>query len=139
MPFVLDASMTMSWCFDDEATAATEDVLRQLAHMGAEVPVLWHFEVANVLAVSLRRKRITPEAARVFLARLKRLRIEVEDRDQPVTGDELLPLVLAHGLTAYDAAYLELARRKHYPLATLDKDLIAAARKEGIQVLGQVQ
>jgi predicted nucleic acid-binding protein len=139
MPFVLDASMTMSWCFDDEATAATEDVLRQLAYTGAEVPVLWYFEVANVLAVSLRRKRITREVASVFLARLKRLRIEVEDRDQPVSGEELLPLVLAHGLAAYDAAYLELALRKHYPLATLDKNLIAAARKEGIQVLGQVQ
>jgi predicted nucleic acid-binding protein len=50
-----------------------------------------------------------------------------------------LPLVLAYGLTAYNAAYLELALRKHYPLATLDKNLIAAARKEGIQVLGQVQ
>jgi predicted nucleic acid-binding protein len=139
MPFVLDASMTMSWCFDDEATAASEEVLRQLAHTGAEVPVLWHFEVANVLAVSLRRKRITLETASVFLARLKRLRIVVEDREQPVTADELLPHVLAHGLTAYDAAYLELARRNHYPLATLDKDLIAGARKEGVQVLGQVQ
>ena len=137
MPFVLDASMTMSWCFDDEATPATEDVLRQLSHEGAEVPVLWHF--ANVLAVSMRRQRITPDAARVFLKRLKRLRIKVEERDQPITGEELLPLVLAHGLTAYDAAYLELARRKHYPLATLDGLLIAAARKEGIQVLGQVQ
>jgi predicted nucleic acid-binding protein len=139
MPFVLDASLTMSWCFDDEATPATEDVLRQLPHMGAEVPILWHFEVANVLAVSLRRQRITPDAARVFLQRLKRLPIKVEDRDHPITGEELLPLVLSHGLTAYDAAYLELARRKHYPLATLDQRLIAAAYKEGIQVLGQVQ
>jgi predicted nucleic acid-binding protein len=139
MPFVLDASMTMSWCFDDEATPATENVLRQLSHTGAEVPALWHFEVANVLAVGLRRQRITPDAASVFLARLKRLRIEVEVRDQPVTGEELLPITLEHGLTAYDAAYLELARRKHYPLAALDKRLVAAARKEGIQLLGQIQ
>ena len=139
MPFVLDASMTMSWCFDDEATAGTEDVLRQLSFTGAEVPALWHFEVANVLAIAIRRQRISIEAARVFIERLQRLPIKVEERDQPVTSEELLPLAVAHGLTAYDAAYLELARRKRWPIATLDQRLIAAARKESIQILGQVQ
>jgi predicted nucleic acid-binding protein len=139
MPFVLDASMAMSWCFDDEATAVTEEVLRQLSFIGAEVPALWHFEVANVLSVSIRRQRISIDAARVFLGRLQRLPIKVEERIQPVRGEELLPLAVAHGLTAYDAAYLELALRKHYPLATLDRSLAAAARREGVQVLGQVQ
>lgn len=103
------------------------------------MPALWHFEVANVLAIAIRRQRISIEAARVFIERLQRLPIKVEERDQPVTSEELLPLAVAHGLTAYDAAYLELARRKRWPIATLDQRLIAAARKESIQILGQVQ
>jgi predicted nucleic acid-binding protein len=139
MPFVLDASTTMSWCFDDEASPESDFVLRQIPFIGAEVPALWHFENANVLAVSIRRQRLSAEAANVFLQRLVKLRIKVEERIQPVTSEDLLPLAIAYQLTAYDAAYLELARRKNYVLATRDKKLLVAAQKEGIKVFGSVQ
>src|SRR5580658_10178909 len=128
MPFVLDASTTMSWCFEDEASPESDFVLRQIPFLGAEVPALWHFEIANVLAVSIRRQRISAEAANVFLHRLAKLRIKVEERIQPVTSEDLLPLAITHELTAY----LELARRKNYALATMDKKLLVAAQKEGI-------
>lgn len=136
MPFVLDASVTMSWCFLDERSPKSESVLRELLDTHAEVPALWPFEVANALAAGIRRGRLDAAAADVFLRRLESLSIQVEVRAQPISGKDLMPLVLRHGLTAYDAAYLELARRKAYALATLDRHLIAAAPLEGVRLMG---
>jgi predicted nucleic acid-binding protein len=125
----------MTWCFQDEATRETDDLLQELFIRGAIVPALWHFEVSNILATGIRRKRITADDARAFLRKLATLPIEAEKRKAPITGSDLLPLVLQHRLTAYDAAYLELARRKGYAMATLDRELIAAARQEGIPLM----
>lgn len=133
MPFVLDASLTMSWCFADEKTPYSQSVLVLLLESYAEVPVLWPIEVANVLAVNERKQRITSLGSEEFLKTLARLDIRIEPLC--VRGDALLPLTRRYGLTAYDAAYLELAKRKALPLATLDKDLLRAAPFEGVPVL----
>ncbi len=135
MPFVLDASITMSWCFADESTPYTRSVLASLLDTYAEVPSLWTFEVANVLAVNEKKQRITSAIADEFIHTLTGLDIRVEQAAAPVNGNALLPLVRRYGLTAYDAAYLELAKRKNMPLATLDKDLIAAAPQEGVTLV----
>jgi predicted nucleic acid-binding protein len=135
MPFVLDASVTVTWCFQDEASPETDGLLQELFILGATVPALWHFEVSNILATGIRRKRISADDAREFLKKLGTLPIEVEKRKRPITGSDLLPIVPQHGLTAYDAAYLELAKRNGYAIATLDRELIAAAQKEGIPLL----
>src|ERR1700744_4699692 len=132
MPFVLDASITMSWCFADESTPYTRSVLASLLDTYAEVPSLWTFEVANVLAVNEKKQRITSAIADEFMQTRAVLDIRVEQAAPPMDGNALLPLVRRYGLTAYDAAYLELAKRKNMPLATLDKDLIAAAPQEGV-------
>lgn len=136
MPFVLDASTTMSWCFADESTPYTRKVLASLADTYAEVPALWCFEVANVLAVNERKRRITKVISEQFLETLASLDIRIEQQSAPpVDGRALLPLVRRYGLTAYDAAYLELAKRKTLPLATRDKDLLRAATQEGVVLL----
>lgn len=132
MPFVLDASMTVSWCFADESTPYTRSVLASLLDTYAEVPALWMFEVANVLAVNERRRRITQTIADEFLETLAGLDIRVDQAIPRMSPKALLPLVQLYGLTAYDAAYLELAKRKGLPLATFDQDLIAAASQEGV-------
>lgn len=126
--FVLDASMSMSWCFEDEETPYTRRVFEMLRDSYAEVPAVWPFEIANSLTVAIRRKRITPEAADRFLEMLDQLRtsrhLRIEQNAIPITGRDLLPLTSRHSkLSAYDAAYLELAIRKTLPLATLDTDL----------------
>jgi len=135
MPFVLDASATMAWCFLDEATPATRALLRKTPALHAIVPALWHFEVANILAMAVRRKRISAYESKVFLKKLDTLPIEAEFRKTPITGKDLLPFVLQHSLTAYDAAYLELAKRKGCALATLDRELIAAAQLEAVPLM----
>jgi predicted nucleic acid-binding protein len=136
MPFVLDASMTMSWCFADESTPYSRRVLDLLLDSYAEVPALWTFEIANVLAVNEKRQRLTKAASVEFLQTLSGLDIRIDRSFPAVDGKVLLPLVWRYGLTAYDAAYLELAMRKGLPLATFDKELIAAASLEEVKLIG---
>jgi len=119
-PFVVDASMTLSWCFADEATPYSRCVLAALETTYAVVPALWPFEVANALALAERRQRITQEGIAAFLETLRRLPIQIERRETLWLWHATLPLAREHRLTAYDAAYLDLARRDRLSLATLD-------------------
>ena len=129
---MLDASVALSWAFDDEASGAYADrVLDALTQTTAVVPSLWLLELANALVVAERRGRITPAETSHFLHLVQRLPVEVE-----TVGLEALPEVLSlartYGLSAYDAAYLILAMRRGLPLATLDDRLRQAAEKAGV-------
>jgi predicted nucleic acid-binding protein len=137
MPFVLDASMAMSWCFADESTPYSRQVLATLLDSYAEVPALWPFEIANVLAVNEKRRRITEAISQEFLETLAGLDIRIDKSLPGVDGNALLLLARRFGLTAYDAAYWELAKRKGLPLATFDKELIEAAAQEGVALVGR--
>src|SRR5437016_12772950 len=99
----------------------------------AVVPSLWWFEIRNILVVNERRKRITESDTGVFLRDLAGLRIRI-DRE-PEEG-AVLRLARTHRLSVYDASYLELALREAIPLATLDGELAAAARREGSELIG---
>ena len=135
--FVLDCSVTMTWCFGDEATAASFAVLDRLGRETALVPSHWFLEVANVLGVAEKRKRMTVSATTAFLKLLGTLDIEIDDATTDRVFPHVLPLCRTYGLTSYDAAYLELAIRRQLPLASLDSDLRTGARKAGIKVLGK--
>ena len=137
MPFVLDASMAMSWCFADESTPYSRQVLATLLDSYAEVPALWPFEIANVLAVNEKRRRITEAISQEFLETLAGLDIRIDKSLPGVDGNALLLLARRFGLTAYDADYLELAKRKGLPLATFDRELIEAAAQEGVALVGR--
>lgn len=137
MPFVLDASVTMSWCFADEITPYSNSVLQSLRETHAEVPPLWFYEIVNVLAVSERKGRVNPALSDEFMRTLTELDIRVEQSTPQDSHIDLLQLARRYGLTAYDAAYLELAKRRNLPLATFDKNLATAARQENIELLKQ--
>jgi predicted nucleic acid-binding protein len=130
--FVLDASLTLSWCFRDEANPQSLALLDRLAAEAALVPALWQLEVANALAMAERRGRITPERVDDFLRELGVLEIEIDHETAGRSFSHLLPLCRDHALTSYDAAYLDLARRRRLPLATLDADLIRVAERLGV-------
>jgi predicted nucleic acid-binding protein len=134
-PFVVDASMTLSWCFDDESTPYSRAVLSALQSTYAVVPALWPFEIANALALAERRKRITSEGIADFLETLRHLPIHVERREALWVWQATIALAREHRLTAYDAAYLDLARRDQLSLATLDDDLQAAGLAVGVATL----
>lgn len=93
-------------------------------------------EIANALAMAEKRKRSTPAQSDKFLKMLSALDIDVDHEFASRAFGPLLSLCRAHGLTSYDAAYLDLAARRRLPLATMDKQLATAARKLKIAVLG---
>lgn len=135
MPFVLDASVTMSWCFHDEATPATWRVLDSLDEDLAYVPSIWILEVANALNMARRRGWLGLNQYLRFIQTVRELPINV---DQP-TVERVLTVVLsmasAQQLTTYDAAYLELAMRMGLPIATTDARLAQAASRLGLRLL----
>ena len=132
MPFVLDASVTASWCFEDEVVPVADAAMNRLPEDHAVVPALWWFEIRNILVVNERRGRIESADSEVFLNDLARLPIRIE-----IDPNERLVVALArkHRLTAYDAAYLDLAVRLTAPMATLDRALAVAARAEGLELV----
>ncbi len=133
MPFVVDASVTAAWCFADESSGAADAALDRLTDNEAVVPALWWFEIRNILVVNERRGRIDQPDTVSFLAHLARLPVHI---DREPDGEVVLAMARKHRLTAYDAAYLELARRLGGPLGTLDKALAAAARAEDVSLIG---
>ncbi|MFN0165279.1 MAG: type II toxin-antitoxin system VapC family toxin [Bryobacteraceae bacterium] len=122
----MDASMTLSWCFVDEATPCSRAVLAALQTTYAAAPAVWPFEIAKGLAIAERRKRINQDQIAEFLETLRRLPIQMERREAVWRCQAILRLARDHRLTAYDAAYLDLAKREPLILATLDHDLQAA-------------
>ncbi|MBU1315990.1 MAG: type II toxin-antitoxin system VapC family toxin [Alphaproteobacteria bacterium] len=132
MMFVLDASMVAAWILPEEFSEAAESVIATISDP-CPVPSLFWFEIRNILAMSERRGRIASGGALVNMERVRRLPLD----DAGIGGDSsVLLLAATHALSAYDASYLNLASNRSLPLATLDRRLAAAARKEGVIVLG---
>jgi predicted nucleic acid-binding protein len=131
--FVIDASSVLAWCFEDEGGPEADALIEQVAAEGAAVPGLWSFEVANGLVMG--ERRIKPAESAAFVAMIEALPIVAD----PATGaralHETMSLAREHRLTAYDAAYLELAMRLGLPLATGDRSLGAAAERAGVALL----
>ena len=136
MSLILDASITLAWVNIEESTPAIRDVFDELGAMSAWVPSLWWLEVANVLRMNLKRKRYTETQRDTYLESLKYLYVETDNVPVSRTWQAASRLADCHNLTVYDAAYLELALRRGLPLATLDRELRAAALAEGVALLG---
>ena len=130
--FVLDCSVTMAWCFDDEATEYTSGVRDSLVDAQAVVPSLWQLEVANATIVGERRKRLDEARSQRFIALLQALPIIVDDETSSRVFSDIIHLARAYQLSTYDAAYLDIAIRRGLPLATLDDALKRAAQTVGV-------
>jgi predicted nucleic acid-binding protein len=133
---ILDSSATLAWIFGDETTEAIRQVFDAVADNGAVVPALWRLEVANSLTMAVRNRRIDPNFRRAALADLALLDITTDQQTDFFAWTDTLNLADHFHLTVYDAAYLELARRRTLPLATLDQELRTAATAIGVTVLG---
>ena len=134
MSLVLDASMAIAWLFADETTDATEAIFDEVAAKGAIVPAIWGLEVANALQKAMRQRRMTLAERELALRQLGHLPIEVDPQTHLHAWGATLELADLHGMTPYDASYLELARREMKPLATLDGTLARAAKEVGIEL-----
>jgi len=134
--FVLDVSACMPWRCEDETTAASEQLLQRAAlRHPLHVPSIWPWEIMNAVSAAVRRKRIKPEQAASFLALLSSFDFQIAETPNILDLPRLALLASRHQLTAYDTAYLDLAKRRALPLATLDDDLKKAALAEGVEIL----
>ena len=131
---VIDASVALAWCFPDEASEYADGVLVALDGRTAMVPAIWSLEITNALLVGERRKRIRKPEVRRFIELLKGLSILEDGQPFADTVSNILPLAREHDLSAYDAAYLDVAVRHGAPLATLDKALQKAGRAAGLKI-----
>ncbi|MGC8492163.1 MAG: type II toxin-antitoxin system VapC family toxin [Syntrophobacteraceae bacterium] len=132
--FVIDSSLSAAWCIPDETGEAAETVLQKLGSDEALVPSLWVYEMSNVLVMAERRGRITPADASRAVELIMTLPIRIETADFRVLDASRL-LAREYSLSAYDAAYLELAQRQGLPLATMDCKLSLAATRCGVPLL----
>ena len=131
---VVDASVALAWCFPDESNEDADSVLLKLKGQTIIVPAVWALEIANVLLVGERQKRLKqPEISR-FIGLLGGLSVFQDSQTVSESVVNILPLAREYGLSAYDAAYLELAIRHNAPMATLDGSLQKAARKAGVPI-----
>lgn len=137
MGWVLDCSLTLAWALPDETSERADQLFaRAFASGAAWVPSLWWYELANALVVAQRRGRLT-EADAAEVARLcGSLPISTDAYLEASTVWRLEALAQRYALSAYDAAYLELAERRGLGLATLDSRLSAAAKQAGVKLLG---
>jgi predicted nucleic acid-binding protein len=132
---VLDCSVAVSWCFEDEAGPATDALLERVRDDGAIVPAIWPLEFGNVLIQAERRGRLAAAGTATLIELVGALPIRIEEDSEGRAFREVMTLARAERLTTYDAAYLEIAMRKGLPLATRDKPLAEAAARCGVTVL----
>lgn len=131
MRFVLDASIAITWAMRDEDHPLADLAFLYIQSDSVVVPSIWWYELWNILVINERRNRISPSDSAQFLRDLQQFSIGV---DFP-NGTHLMDLSRKHKLSVYDAAYLAAAQSNRLPLATLDKDLEAAAIVEGVPLL----
>jgi predicted nucleic acid-binding protein len=131
---VVDASIAVTWCFEDEASPETDRLFERVRDDGAAVPGLWHLEVGDVLLYAERRGRIGRADVARRLALIADLPIMVDEETPARAWREILLFARTENLTAHGAAYLELAARRVRPLMTRDDALADAARRAGVTV-----
>ena len=133
---VVDASVTLSWCFPDEQTPLSLRVLDRLnTGEQALAPAFWPLEVLNSLLIGERRGRISPEQTYAFLRDLRALRATLDYAPLERIYGPVQAICRDHGITPYDALYVELAVRSGCPLATLDRTQLDAARALNVECL----
>jgi predicted nucleic acid-binding protein len=135
--FVVDSSVALSWCFEDERTPATAALLERVGEAGAVVPQHWPAEVLNGLMMAERRRRIDADRRRRLAGFLGDLPLVMDADTNAHLWGTTQRLAETFRLTVYDAIYLELAHRRRLALASLDRDLCDAAAALGVPILGR--
>jgi predicted nucleic acid-binding protein len=136
MSLVLDNSVALAWCFEDEQTPSVMALLDRVVEAGAMAPLLWPLEALNGLLVAERRRRLDTQKRIELAALLRALPITLDDNTAEKSWEDTLRIAEAFRLSVYDATYLELAQRRRLPLASMDRALRSAAGAIGVEVLG---
>ena len=133
---VVDASVGFAWVYPQQATSETARLLAEVAAgQAVVVPALWFLEMANVLLIAQRRRRITAAQRKIALEMLLGMQFTLDEEAGRNAFGRISELAEAHGLSVYDETYLELALRRKLPLASRDEQLRSAAKRCGIKVI----
>ena len=133
--FVADASVAIGWVHPAQSTTETDAMLEAIGEGATlEVPALWPLEVANALAILVRRRKLTAEERQSALGWLGGLRTRIDHEASALAFSRLSELADLHQLSVYDATYLELAQRRGLMFGCKDGPLRKAAKRSGIQL-----
>ena len=132
--FVVDASVVLAWCFDDESSDGAEAAIDRLTVEGGIVPAHWPLEIANAIRVAERRQRVDDAGIRRLKSMVGSLPIDIAPVEL-TTAFGLIDLARRHDLSVYDAAYLDLADVRGVSLATVDRRLADACRAAGVPLI----
>ena len=135
MSLVLDSSTTLAWVYIEETAAPIRELFERIVDSGGWVPGLWRLEVGNILEMGIRRGRHDTRFRDATFADLSLLPISVDTETDRHAWSDTAKLASRYQLTVYDATYLELAKRRTLPLASLDSDLRKAAKLERVSLL----
>jgi predicted nucleic acid-binding protein len=134
---VIDASVALAWCFPDQGSGYADAVLVELKGNSILVPAVWGLEVANGVLVGERSKRLRQPEIRRIMTLLENLSVVQDVQPLSEYVMNVLPLAREYGLSAYDAAYLELSVRYSVPVATLDRKLRKAGQSAGVKLFAE--
>ena len=131
--FILDCSVYMSWCLNEGTIKASSKILNSITKYGIMAPGLWVYEVTNTLAVSVRKNKLTVSDVHGLMNDIQLLPIEF---DKPTTENmsNIFHIANEYKLSAYDAAYIELALRANIPIASFDKEIVKVSGQLGIKI-----
>ena len=133
---VIDASVIISWFLPDEAHGKHETILNSIDDIRIHVPPIFEYEFINILLNAEKRKRLDKATAIKILEIVNHYPITVEPSTTvPMESIDVFEMAKAYNLTAYDAAYSELAVRLKVPLITYDKLLLESAKKLKLKVV----
>jgi predicted nucleic acid-binding protein len=133
--FVIDASVVLAWCFEDESDARADAALERISVEGAVAPAHWPLEMADAVRTAERRGRLRQADAARFRELLVELPVELVAVELSAALQGVLEDARAYDLSAYDAAYLDLAAVRGLPLATVDARLRRACELAGVQLV----
>lgn len=126
---VIDASVALDWFLTEPGSCPAWEIIDVLDDFAPVVPSIWRLEVTNVLSMQVQRRGMPIEAARTALAEVLALPLAVVEE---ASAPAIMQLSVDRGLTSYDAAYLEVAMRGGWLLATVDRQLRRAADDAGV-------
>jgi predicted nucleic acid-binding protein len=135
MSFVLDSSAVLALLLPDEQSASADAIAEHLLHSAAQVPAIWPLEVRNALLTAWRARRLSATEFDERVSLLDELPIDVDHGSRPEVLTRIVDIARRHGLSAYDASYLELAKRHGIALATLDGKLRKACSRFKVPLL----
>jgi predicted nucleic acid-binding protein len=132
---VVDASVMVAWLLNEPHLSLGDEVYGLLATERIFVPAHWPAEIGNAMVMSIRRGRMSVADQSSMMRRLSTLDLVVQPHAEPAAIDRLVQLAVQEGLTAYDAAYVALARDTGSALATIDREMRASAKRLGVVLL----